>query len=305
MTSKNIPVAAVTDATLTSSTIPEDDFAVYNAATTYAASTDGSPVKVIYEHVIWESVQGGNTGNTPSVANVAWWTKLLATNRWSVFDGYIQNQSTRAESAQWVVTPTSITTSISLFNIIGASVTITVTDPTDGLVYDETFDLTDNTGVFDAFSYFFSPVVTKDTLCITNLPPYAGAAISVTVNNPSAVAAVGQITFGNFEVVGETLNNMELGLKDYTLLNEDEFGRTFPVIRGYANTGSPDILVDTYRILYLRRKLADQRGIPAVWSFDTENGENEIAFLGFYTSLSVLYSHGEKSVIYLKFRSLV
>jgi hypothetical protein len=305
MTAKNIPVDPVTDATLTSSTITENDFPVYNPLTTYAASTTGTPVKVIYDHVIWESVQGGNTGNTPSVANVAWWTKLLATNKWSVFDGYIQNQSTRAESAQWVVTPTTITTAVSLFNVLGASVQITMTDPTDGLVYDETFDLTDTSGVFDAFSYFFSPIVTKDTLCVTNLPPYAGAAISVTVNNPSAVAAVGQITFGNFEVFGETLNDLELGLDDYTLLNEDSFGRTFPVVRGYANTGAPAISIDSYRVTYIRRRLADQRGIPTVWAFDTVNGENELVFLGFYSSLNFLYSHAEKSILDVKIRSLV
>jgi hypothetical protein len=305
MTAKMIPVVTVTDATLDSSSITENDFPVYNPATTYAASTEAAPVKVIYLHVIWESVQGSNTGNTPSVANVAFWTKLLATNKWSVFDGYVQNQSTRAESAQWVVTPGAIVSSVSLFNMNAASVTITVTEPTAGVVYNRTISLVDNSGVFDAYSYFFSPVVTKKNFCVTDLPPYANAAISVTVNNPGGTAAIGQITFGHPEIFGETLNLMPLGLKDYTLLNEDGFGRTFPTVRGYSRKTSPAISVDSYRVTYLEGRIAELRGVPTVWAFDTVNGDNELVYLGFFTDMNFLYSHSEKTILDLEIRSLV
>ena len=300
MTAKMIPVLPITDALLTSSTIAEDDFAAWAVGTTYALAD-----KVIKDHVIYESVQASNTGNDPVGDDGTWWTKLLATNRWSVFDGYIQNQSTRAESATWVVTPGVITNSVSFFNMIGESVQIVVTDPTDGEVYNQTFPLVDNTAVVDAYTYFFSPIVTIDNLCVTDLPPYASAEISVTVTNTGGTAAVGQISFGYFEVIGGTLNEVPLGINDFTRLNEDSFGRTSPVIRGYSRTATPAVAVDSFRVTYLERKLADQRGIATVWAFDTRYADNQLVYLGFYSSYNFLYQYAEKTILDLDIRSLV
>jgi hypothetical protein len=305
MTAKMIPVVPVTDATLTDSSIVEDDFAVWANGTTYAASTDATPVKTIKGHKIWESVQGSNVGNDPETDDGTWWTELLSTNRWAVFDGYIQNQSSRAESAEWVVTPTSIVSAVSLFNVTAATVRITVTDATDGLVYDRTFSMYDNSGVIDAYTYFFSPIIAKNTLCVTDLPPYSNAEIKVTVNNAGGTAAAGQITFGHPENIGETINDVPLGIDDYTRLNETFDGRTFPVIRGYSRTATPAISVDTFRVTYLERRLADQRGTPTVWAFDTRQAENELAYFGYYKSFSMIYQHAEKTTLDLEIRSLV
>lgn len=300
MTAKMIPVLTVTDAILTSSTVPEDDHPVWAIGTAYALGA-----KVIKAHVIYESVQAANTGHDPVTDDLTWWVPLLATNRWSVFDGYIQNQAAQAESAAWVITPGQIVNSVSLFNVTAASVEITVTDPTDGVVYSKIIDMTDNSAVFDAYSYFFSPIITRDVLCVTDLPPYGSAEISVTVSSPTATAAVGQISFGYAELYGATLNEVSLGIDDYTRLNEDDFGRTSPVIRGYARTAAPAIAVDTSRVTYLERRLADQRGTPTVWAFDTKNGENELAYLGFFKSFNFLYQYADKTILDLEIRSLV
>ena len=303
MTAKIIPVLPITDALLTSSTIAEPDTgdgAAYNAGTTYALEA-----LVSKNHVNYESVQGGNTGNDPETDDGTWWTELTATNRWAVFDGFIQNQATQADSATWVITPGVITNSVSLFNLTGDSVTITVTDPTDGLVYDETFSLVDNTAVIDAYTYFFSPIITVSNLCVTDLPPYASAEISVTVTNTGATAAVGQITFGYSEIIGTTIDEVPLGINDFTRLNEDQFGRTSPVIRGYARTATPAIAVDSFRATYLEKRLADQRGIPTVWAFDTRYSDNQLAYLGYYESYNFLYQFAEKTILDLDIRSLV
>jgi hypothetical protein len=303
MTAKMIPVLPITDALLTSSTIAEPDTgdgAAYVPETTYALAATVSK-----NHVNYESVQAGNTGNDPETDDGTWWSKQLATNRWAVFDGYIQNQSTQADSATWVITPGAITNSVSLFNLTGESVTITVTDPIEGVVYDQTFLLVDNSAVIDAYTYFFSPIVTIDNLCITDLPPFGSAAISVTVTNTGGIAAVGQIAFGYAEVIGTTMDEVALGVNDFTRLNEDSFGRTFPVVRGYARTAIPAIAVDSFRVTYLERKLADQRGKPTVWAFDTRYGENQLAYLGFYNSYNFLYQYAEKSFLDLDIRSLV
>lgn len=300
MAAKIIPVFAVSDATLTSSTVPENDHSAWDTGTSYA-----NTVRVIKGHKIWESVQASNVGHDPEADDGTWWSEYLATNRWKVFDSYIQDQAEQAESAEWVVTPGETINSVSLFGLYAASVTITVTDPTDGVVYDKTFDLTDNSGVIDGYTYFFSPIVLKSELCVTELPPYSGAAIRVLVSNPGGTAKVGQICLGYAEELGITVDQLPLGIEDYTRLNTDDFGRTSPAQRSYARTARPMIMVDTYRIPYLETRIAERRGIATVWAFDTAQGDNYLVYLGFFTSMTPIFQYAGKSTLDLEIRSLV
>ena len=75
MTMKVIPPIAITDAMLTSSTVPEAVAATYSGATTYAlgaivglAPVQGDP------QVQWRSLQNSNTGN--ALTEGAWWTGI-------------------------------------------------------------------------------------------------------------------------------------------------------------------------------------------------------------------------------------
>ncbi|MFA5387268.1 MAG: hypothetical protein WC322_02625, partial [Candidatus Paceibacterota bacterium] len=62
----------VTDAILTSSTIPEAVAATYSGGTTYAEGDRAGPAPSTgVAQDIWESKQNGNTGNTQEVG--AWW----------------------------------------------------------------------------------------------------------------------------------------------------------------------------------------------------------------------------------------
>jgi len=306
VTAKIIPVLKITDALLTSSTLTEPntdagDGAAWLVGTTYALGD-----KVSKNHVNYESLQASNTGNDPEEVGSLFWVAQLATNRWAVFDGSIQDQSSRETSATWVITPSVTTNAVSLFNLGPATdLTIVVTDPTDGEVYNRTFPLVDNSGVIDAYTYFFSPIITVSNICITDIPPYANAAISITVNAPGGTASVGQISLGYFEVIGDTLDEVPISINDFTRLNEDQFGRTTPVIRGYSRTATPAIAVDTFRVTYLERRLADQRGIPTVWAFDTKDRDNELVYLGFYNSYNFLYQYAGKTFLDIDIRSLV
>lgn len=303
MSAKMIPVLTITDAILTSSTIAEPDAgdgAAWAAGTTYALAATVSK-----NHVNYESVQAGNLGNDPETDDGTWWTAGLATNRWGVFDGYLQNQTTQANSATWVITPGTVVNSVSFFNMAAAEVTIIVTDPTDGEVYNETFPLVDNDAVIDAYTYFLSPIVTKSNFCVTDIPPYAAAAISITVTETGGTVSVGQISLGYYETLGETIDEVPLGIDDYTRLNEDAFGRTSPAIRGYARTAAASISVDASRVPYLERLLAGQRGTPTVWAFDTQFSDSELVYIGYYENYSFEYQYASKNILDLEIRSLV
>lgn len=82
-----IPPVSITDSMLTSSTVPEEVAATYNAGTPYAAG-ERAGAAIVYgsSQTVWESLQNGNTGNTQ--VDGAWWT-----NRGIVYAPYNSGSS--------------------------------------------------------------------------------------------------------------------------------------------------------------------------------------------------------------------
>jgi hypothetical protein len=77
----------VTDAILTSTTIPETVAATYAGGTTYAAGDLAGPAPVVGQaQLIWKSLQNGNTGNAQ--VEGAWWTFVA-----SVYPAYSAGQA--------------------------------------------------------------------------------------------------------------------------------------------------------------------------------------------------------------------
>ena len=73
---------AVTPAMMTDSNVSETEDAPWDSGTTYS-----SGARVIFDHAIWESVQGSNTGHNPGADTAStWWFRIGATNRWRAFD---------------------------------------------------------------------------------------------------------------------------------------------------------------------------------------------------------------------------
>ena len=147
--------------------------------------------------------------------------------------------------------------------------------------------------------------MTRNNLCLTDLPPYSASVLDITVTNTGGTAKLGQLAIGYAEELGTTANQVPLGIEDYTRLNEDEFGRTSPTVRGYARTASPMIMVDTARIRYLERIVAAQRGLPTVWTFDTRYADNDLVYIGYFRRFSMVYQYATKATFDLEIRSLV
>ena len=123
----------ITDAMLQSSNIPETDYAEWLVGTTYA---DGNNVIVAAEHKIYESLQNGNVGHTPSTSPT-WWLDTGATNRWKIFDAKVQAQSSQATEMNWVLNP-GLIDSISLLNLDALSSQIIMADQATNVILNGT-----------------------------------------------------------------------------------------------------------------------------------------------------------------------
>lgn len=83
----------------------------------------GTHTCTVSSHKVYESLQAGNTGNTPH-KSPTWWLDLGATNRWKPFDRSISSQAENADSMQYVIQVNGRADGVALMNVSGSEVVI-------------------------------------------------------------------------------------------------------------------------------------------------------------------------------------
>lgn len=281
---KIIRPITVTDAVLDSSNVPENDFAEWASGTTYA---DGDKVIVLSTHRIYESLVGSNTGNDPTTDDGTNWLDISATNRWKAFDQTITDQTTNTTSVTYTFDPQSLTNAIAFFNVDGTEIEVTVTDPTDGVVYDNTVSLVDNGAVDNWYGYFFEPIVRRSEIVLLDLPNYASATIDVSINaNTGDDAKVGQIVFGSQKTLGLTTYGTSLGIQDYSTKDTDAFGNVVITERRFAQLVDYDVKMATSTVRDVQKTLASYRATPLVYT-GTDDGTYGDLVYGYYRSFGI------------------
>ena len=299
----------VNDTTLTSSTVAEpsgDDPDVYDAANDFALGDFvfvGAGYHLIYVCTQAHTAAGG--AQSPTASNSEYWTVQQSTNRWKVFDEYIGDPATKADNAAWVINMADVVNAVALFGLSAATVQVVMLDTGGVERYNRTIALDDNTGVVDWFSYWFSPTVRRTDLVLTDMPPYADATITITVTDTGNTVSVGQIVVGLFESFGETVDEVDLGIEDFSRVVADPFGRRSITERDYAPTMALSFAVDTSRLGYIRTRLAGRRAKPTVFAVDTQYLENEYVVYGFFPAMQPLARYAAVSEIRIELEGLV
>jgi hypothetical protein len=281
---KVIKSQAVTDSTLTTTDVPENDYAAWLVGTTYAAA-DRVIVTTPNIHNIYESVQGANTGNDPVTDDGTWWTIVSSTNRWKMFNDVVQEQTIQADVITVTITPTIVTTALAAINVDCASITVTVTDPSEGVVYDETFQMTSYSGIINWYDYFFTAIDRKKELSVLGLPPYSQAAIEVTFNDSGETAKVGALVIGTSSFIGDSQYGASFGIIDYSTKTIDAQGRTTITAGAYSDEADIDVVIETARFAEVKKILTDLRTTPSVWIAE-DNTEGTIIY-GYYREFDV------------------
>ena len=310
MAFKMVSPSIVNDTTLTSSTVLEpsgDDPVEYNAANDFAVGDFvfvGAGYHLIYVCIQAHTASGG--AQAPTATGSLFWTVQRSTNKWKVFDQYIGDPSTRADNAAWVINVADVVNSVAIFGLSAASVQVVMLDTNSVERYNETIVLDDNTGVVDWFTYWFSPTVRRTDLVLTDLPPYADATVTITVTDTGNTVSVGQIVVGLSEILGETIiDELDLGIDDFSRKTRDTFGRFSVTERDYADTMALSFVTDTSRLGYIRTRLAGRRGLPTVYAADTRYLDNEYVIYGFFPTMQPLARYAAVSEIRIELEGLV
>ena len=294
---------AVTDATLTSSSVPETDYAEWDSGATYAL---GDYVIKVATHRIYKSLQAGNLNHDPATEpdplNPVWWVDYGATNRWRMFDALVGQQSSAAGSIAVVITPAAVVDSVVLLNLAAASARVTVTSETDGVVYDETVSLISDSGIQDWYAYFFEPVVRRTDVVFSNLPRYLGAEVSITVTDTGGTVAIGECILGLARELGGVQYGARIGIRDYSVKTQDDFGNYTLLERAFAKRATFTLWVEGDFTSELQAILAGYRATPVVWIGTDIHAATMI--YGFYRDFEIDIAYPAASLCSLEIEGL-
>jgi len=281
---KLIRPITVTDAVLQSSNVAEDDHPEWDSATTYNV---GDRVIVISTHRIYESLLDGNVDNDPTTDDGTNWLNIGATNRFRAFDQTITDQVTNTTSITYSFDPQSLVNAIACFNLDAVEAQVVLTDPEEGVVYDETVSLLDNGAVSDLYTYFFEPIVRKPDFVLFDLPNYLSVAIDINISvEAGETAKVGQIVFGNQSILGITTYGTSVSIQDYSTKDTDDFGNVTLTKRRFAQLVDYDVKVQTSAVRNVQKVLAGFRTTPIVYS-GTDGGIYGDLVYGYYRNFGI------------------
>jgi hypothetical protein len=303
---KIIRPVTITDSIFQSSTVPEADQAEWLSGTTYHVGnlvmvTTTANGAATATHKIYSSVHS-QAGNDPTVDDGTNWTEVSSTNRWKMFDAVVQDQTVNATSINTVLQSPTVVNSLALLNVDGTTVVVTVTDAVEGVVYNETFNLTSYSGIQDWYAYFFEPIVRKNQLALTDLPPYSNTSISVTINS-GADAKVGALVIGQFADLGLSQHGASISIIDYSTKTTDSQGRVTITDGPYADKMDVDVVLDTSQIGQANTTLSSLRTTPAVWV--AEDNNDDLVIYGYYREFDIILSNPTISRLSLEIEGLV
>ncbi len=278
-----IKPVAVTPAILTTSSVPEDDYPAWDVTAPYVVGD-----RRTYNHRNYEALVA-HTGANPETdtSDPPKWLDLGATNRWRMFDDKVGSLTEQTGSIAVELQPGAVINSVALFNLLGRSATVTLTDPVDGIVYQRTVSLVD-AGVSDWYEWFFLPIGRQTDFVLLDLPAYGTATLSVTIDNASDTAAVGHLVMGRQAELGVAVYGSGVGITDYSRKETDTFGNSVVVERSFSKRAEFDVVVDTPQIGRVQRLLASLRAQPVVW-IGAEGYESTFLF-GYYRDFQISIS---------------
>lgn len=298
---KIIRPITVNDAALTASNVSATTAAAWSSGTTYALG-DRVQVDATDSHLIYESLQGSNTNHSPATSPT-WWVEVGATNRWAMFDGASSTQTSNADSIEVTIQATGRVNAVALLNVSASSARVTMTDATDGIVYDRTVDLVWDSGITDWWAYFFEPIIRTPDVAFADLPPYSDAEIGITLAAAGETVACGVCVLGLVRQIGDTQAGAQLGIQDYSLITTDDFGTRTITERAYAKKATFSVVVDGADVDEIHRTLAAYRATPLVY-IGSERFSQAIVY-GFYRDFSIAIAYPTYAVCNLDLEGLI
>lgn len=264
------------------SNVPENDYTAWTPGT-YAAET-----WVRHNHRVWQALketekEPGATGSEND------WLDGGATNLWRMFDEKVGTQTININGVEVVIETDDFADGVYLLNLWSNSVRVTMIDAIEGEVYEREVS-TVAADVDDWWEYFFEPITRTSDVVLDDLPPYAGVEIKIEILVAEGdTARVGAVGIGSTFDIGRARWGTSVGVRDFSIKEQDEWGNVFVQERDYSKRPEFDLLIETPRVDLVMSELAKLRARPCIYIAHSKF-TSTIA-LGFYRELMMVLSN--------------
>ena len=275
----------VTDSNLTSSNIPEPDAGETIWVSGASVSIGDERIRT-QTHKVYRSLTGTNT-TTPPEDDPTNWQELRPTNRYAMFDERNGTSSTETSSIVVTIDAGKIINGLAGFNVTADAINVTVTDPIEGVVYNNDLPMRDSSLVVDYYTWCYTPIVFIDRFVLLDLPPYPNATITITFTSASGDVSVGNLCLGFQNSIGKTLMGTGLSGQDFSSVNRDEFGNYNIVERAQSDDVDFDIVIPRNQTNYFRSILRSVRNRTTVFLGQTGETNDPTLVYGFYVDYAI------------------
>lgn len=289
----------VTEAVLTSSSVTESE-ALWEAGTTYV--TGNAVYRVINNvHNRFVSLQNGNTGKVPEEEDT-WWEDTGPTNRWKMFDGSVQSQTSDSDEIEVELDITGRIDTVALLNVEARTARIIVEGSDEEVIYDEEYSLISTEGINNWAAYFRQPIERSDRLIVTDIWPYAGTTLTVRLEAEGETVKCGALVPGYSRIIGSTSAGARLGIIDYSIKEKNAFGDLRVLERAYSDTGEFRVLIRNTDLGAVKRLLTTYRATPVLYI--GSNTLSATAVYGFYRSFDIEIAYPNHSLTTISLESV-
>lgn len=240
---------------------------------------------------LYEVIASPSTTDQPSVGvalTVPTWKVIGAINRYKMFDNVISTQTSRTGTIVVTVVPAQVANAVAFFGLAGNTINVTMTDPIEGTVYNQTKSLQDNTLITDWYAYFFEGIYQKEDAIFADLPSYINGSIIVTIDAGAGTAKCGEMVMGRQQTLGVSNFGTSVSIQDYSIKTVDDFGNVVIQQRAFSKRADYDVTVETPLVSAVQKLLADIRTTPTV--FIGEDDKPETVVYGFYKQFNIVIS---------------
>ena len=274
----------------------------YDPLITYAKD---AIVIVAVDHKKYLSLQGTNLNHPPAGTTPdLWWSVPSNTAPWTPFDAKIGSQVERTGSLKYTLTPGDIVAGISFFQLSASSIDITMTDPTEGVVYEKTINLISTSNVFDAYSYYFAPFLRTRNTAKIDLPPYRNAVITLSINagSDTSTAKCGEIVFGPSQYAGDEQYEPSMEIVDWSTNKTDLWGNVETSKKPVSKKINIEMTIANSILPSVIDFMEDYRSTPVVWiGVETiEDVKSVYLIYGRYSRASTVLKYLSTSLILIE-----
>lgn len=251
-----------------------------NEASDWTAGTYSTGTQKVEGEFLYEVVASPNTTDQPSVGaakTVPTWTLVGYANKWRMWREGVDSISSKVGNIVTTVTiGSALTTMVGVLNVDALSVTVRMTDPVEGEVYNETKNVAD-IGVGDWWEYFFTDYSRNKALVFDNIPAYSGTgvkvAITITAASGGDTVSVGRVVLGRAVEIGQSLAGVNSRNISFSKKERDEFGYLTLVNRRTIRVVEFPVMIESTKTNAVQRQVADLDVTPTLFIADKNKAE--------------------------------